>query len=91
MDRFVKERNQLLRDPLISKVNLHEVIATYSRILDRTLEKRRQLELALPVESQDEENCDEIGRLEDKIELLDRKMDEYEEKLEALEALFDAL
>jgi hypothetical protein len=87
MDRFVQERTLLLKDPLVSRANLEEVVTKYSAILDKTLQKRRQLELALQVESQDEENYDEIGRLEDGIELLDRKLDEYEEKLKALEAL----
>jgi hypothetical protein len=85
MDRFVQERTLLLKDPLVSRANLEEVVTKYSAILDKTLQKRRQLELALQVESQDEENYDEIGRLEDNIELLDRKLDEYGEKLKALE------
>jgi hypothetical protein len=86
---FSDKREQLLKDPLTGKDRVEAVAKQYQQIHEITLAKRRMLELELQVEQGDEERQEQY-RIEDNIELLDRRLDIFGEKLKALEVLLIA-
>jgi hypothetical protein len=84
---YNQEKSRLLKDPVITTTNMEVAIKKYEEASHIALQKRRRIELTLQIEREVEERYEERYRLEDSIETLDKQLDAYDERLEALEVL----
>ncbi|GEM_PF-4621913 len=88
LDEYESKKVQLLNDPLVAKdENIKNLISRYQDIGNEDRSERRKLALTLEVEEKVSDRWEERARLEDNIDLLERRIEENDDRLECLEEL----